>query len=89
MPYVVKGSLNTQKIIQVSSLEQVLTIIISHIGEKPCVCQNADQWWSFLSQILTVPLLWQIFPHLKVVGLLNYGLASLVKLYTVSVQVVL
>ncbi|CAO2838394.1 unnamed protein product [Amaranthus hypochondriacus] len=67
MTLAAKGSLNTQKIIQVSSLEQVLTIIISHIGEKPCVCQNADQWWSFLSQILTVPLLWQIFPHLKVV----------------------
>ncbi|XP_057524735.1 E3 ubiquitin-protein ligase UPL6 isoform X2 [Amaranthus tricolor] len=65
MTLAAKGSLNTQKIIQVSSLEQVLTIIISHIGEKPCVCQNADQWWSFLSQILTVPLLWQIFPHLK------------------------
>lgn len=60
-----KESLNSSSMIEVSSLEQVLTLIIPHVGEKPCVCQNADQRWSFSSQILTIPFLWQIFPRLK------------------------
>ncbi|XP_021757008.1 E3 ubiquitin-protein ligase UPL6-like [Chenopodium quinoa] len=60
-----KESLNSQNMIEVSSLELVLTLIIPHVGEKPCVCQNADQWWSFSSQILTIPFLWKFFPHLK------------------------
>ncbi|KAL2922247.1 E3 ubiquitin-protein ligase UPL6 [Bienertia sinuspersici] len=60
-----KESLNPQNMFKVSSLEQVLSQIMPHVGEKPCVCQNDDQWWSFSSQILSIPFLWQIFPHLK------------------------
>ncbi|XP_038719219.1 E3 ubiquitin-protein ligase UPL6 [Tripterygium wilfordii] len=48
-----------------SSLERVLVLIISHVGRTPCLCQNIDPCWSFPSQILTIPFLWQIFPHLK------------------------
>ncbi|KAL9240764.1 hypothetical protein vseg_014947 [Gypsophila vaccaria] len=58
-------SLKTQNMIDVSSLEHVLMLIIPHDGKRPCVCQNADQWWSFVSQILTIPFLWRIFPRLK------------------------
>ncbi|XP_074307347.1 E3 ubiquitin-protein ligase UPL6 [Silene latifolia] len=58
-------SLKTQNMIDVSSLEHVLMLIIPHDGKRPCVCQNADQWWSFVSQILTIPFLWPIFPRLK------------------------
>ncbi|XP_021854512.2 E3 ubiquitin-protein ligase UPL6 [Spinacia oleracea] len=60
-----KESSNSQNMIEVSSLEQVITLVIPHVGEKPCVCQNADQLWSFSSQILSIPFLWQNFPHLK------------------------
>ncbi|KAF3456410.1 hypothetical protein FNV43_RR01060 [Rhamnella rubrinervis] len=49
-----------------SSLERVLAIIISHTGRKPCICSNIDPRWSFSSQILTVPFVWQLFPYLKV-----------------------
>ncbi|KAH9621963.1 hypothetical protein KSS87_001747 [Heliosperma pusillum] len=58
-------SVKTQNMIDVSSLEHVLMLIIPHDGKRPCVCQNADQWWSFVSQILTIPFLWHIFPRLK------------------------
>lgn len=50
---------------KVSSLEHVLALIIPHIGEKPCTCPNIDPRWSFSSQILTIPFLWQLFPYLK------------------------
>ncbi|KAI5650965.1 hypothetical protein M9H77_36970 [Catharanthus roseus] len=48
-----------------SSLERILAIIISHVGQGSCVCQNIDLWWGFSSQILTIPFLWRLFPHLK------------------------
>lgn len=60
-----KESFNTQNMMKVSSLEQVLTLIVPHVGEKPCVCQTADHWCSFSSQILTIPFFWQMFPRLK------------------------
>lgn len=60
-----KESLKTGNFIGVSSLEQVLAFIIPLVAENPSVCQNADQQWSFSSQILTIPFLWQIFPNLK------------------------
>nr|XP_027118125.1 E3 ubiquitin-protein ligase UPL6-like [Coffea arabica] len=49
----------------VSSLERVLALIISHVGQTPCVCPNVDPSWSFSSQLLTIPFLWRLFPHLK------------------------
>ncbi|KAJ7955280.1 E3 ubiquitin-protein ligase UPL6 [Quillaja saponaria] len=50
---------------KVSSLERVLAVGISHIGQKPCICTNVDPRLSFSSQILTVPFLWHLFPYLK------------------------
>lgn len=49
----------------VSSLERVLALVIPHIGQMPCTCPNIDPQWSFSSQILTIPFLWQFFPYLK------------------------
>ncbi|KAF8394715.1 hypothetical protein HHK36_020932 [Tetracentron sinense] len=48
-----------------SSLEHALILIISHIGQRPCICPNIDPRWSFSSQVLTIPFLWQLFPYLK------------------------
>ncbi|XP_043725409.1 E3 ubiquitin-protein ligase UPL6-like isoform X2 [Telopea speciosissima] len=50
---------------QLSSLEHVLILIASHIGQQPCTCTNIDPRWSFSSQVLTIPFMWQLFPHLK------------------------
>ncbi|KAK3002828.1 hypothetical protein RJ639_018859 [Escallonia herrerae] len=50
---------------QVSSLERLLALIMSHICQRPCICPNIAPEWSFASQILTIPFLWQIFPFLK------------------------
>ncbi|GMN55087.1 hypothetical protein TIFTF001_024203 [Ficus carica] len=50
---------------KVSSLERVLVFMISHTGQRPCICPNIDPQWSFSSQILTVPFLWPLFPYLK------------------------
>ncbi|GKV52758.1 hypothetical protein SLEP1_g59326 [Rubroshorea leprosula] len=50
---------------KMSLLEHVLILIVSHVGQKPCLCPNIDPRWSFSSQILTVPFLWQLFPRLK------------------------
>ncbi|XP_058077263.1 E3 ubiquitin-protein ligase UPL6 isoform X2 [Magnolia sinica] len=48
-----------------SSLERVVTLIASHIGQHPCSCSNSDSRWSFSSQLLSIPFLWQHFPYLK------------------------
>ncbi|XP_048321213.2 E3 ubiquitin-protein ligase UPL6 [Ziziphus jujuba] len=50
---------------KVSPLEHVLALIIFHTGQKPCICSYIDPRWSFSSQILTVPFVWQLFPYLK------------------------
>ncbi|KAJ4721951.1 E3 ubiquitin-protein ligase UPL6-like protein [Melia azedarach] len=50
---------------KLSSLERVLTLIIPHIGQSPCICPNIDPRWSFFSQILTISFLWHLFPYLK------------------------
>ncbi|XP_057959070.1 E3 ubiquitin-protein ligase UPL6 isoform X2 [Malania oleifera] len=61
-----KGSVKTyQSIVKDSSLERVLALLICHVGQKPCICPSIDLRWSFSSQILTVPFLWQFFPYLK------------------------
>ncbi|XP_073118616.1 E3 ubiquitin-protein ligase UPL6 [Henckelia pumila] len=49
----------------ISSLEHVLEICISHGGLESCTCPSSDPRQSFSSQILTIPFLWQLFPHLK------------------------
>lgn len=54
---------------KVSPLEHVLALIIFHTGQKPCICSYIDPRWSFSSQILTVPFVWQLFPYLKEVDL--------------------
>ncbi|WCJ23245.1 E3 ubiquitin-protein ligase UPL6 [Euphorbia peplus] len=50
---------------KVTSLERVLSLVILHIGQQPCICQHIDPQWSFSSQILTIPFLWRLFPNLK------------------------
>ncbi|VVB00353.1 unnamed protein product [Arabis nemorensis] len=47
------------------SLERVLILIVPHVGREPCCCPAVDSRWSFSSMILTVPLIWQLFPRLK------------------------
>ncbi|XP_022723156.1 E3 ubiquitin-protein ligase UPL6-like isoform X2 [Durio zibethinus] len=47
------------------ALERVLVLMISHVGQSPCICSNVDSRRSFLSQIVTIPFLWQLFPYLK------------------------
>ncbi|CAL9221173.1 unnamed protein product [Arabidopsis halleri] len=49
------------------SLERVLTLIVPHIGREPCCCPVVDPRCSFSSMILTIPLIWKLFPNLKVV----------------------
>lgn len=53
---------------KISTLERVLALIISHVGQSTCVCSIVDSQWSFSSQILTIPFVWQLFPYLKVVN---------------------
>lgn len=55
---------------RISSLERVLTLIIPHIGQNPCICPNIDPQRSFFSQILTIPFLWRLFPYIKEVRFL-------------------
>lgn len=49
----------------ISSLERLLALIISHADQVSCTCSNTDPRRSFSSQILVVPFLWRLFPHLK------------------------
>ncbi|KAL6978059.1 E3 ubiquitin-protein ligase upl6, partial [Sarracenia purpurea var. burkii] len=61
-----KGSVILQDCVgRISSLENVLALIISHVRQRSCVCPNIDPRWSFSSQILTIPFLWKLFPYLK------------------------
>lgn len=50
-------------------LERLLGLMIPHIGQMPCSCPVVDPRWSFSSQLLTVPFLWELFPHLKEVSI--------------------
>lgn len=50
---------------KVPSLERMLSLIISHVGQKPCICPHIDPQCSFSSQMLTIPFLWRVFPSLK------------------------
>ncbi|XP_042488604.1 E3 ubiquitin-protein ligase UPL6-like isoform X3 [Macadamia integrifolia] len=50
---------------QISSLEHFLILMASHVGQQPYTCTNIDPRWSFFSQVLTIPFMWQLFPHLK------------------------
>ncbi|XP_022760735.1 E3 ubiquitin-protein ligase UPL6-like isoform X2 [Durio zibethinus] len=62
----VKGNINVRGSFgKISVLERVLALMISHVGQSPCICSNVDPQWSFSSQILTIPFLWQFFPCLK------------------------
>ncbi|XVF62396.1 hypothetical protein PTKIN_Ptkin09bG0004200 [Pterospermum kingtungense] len=63
---------------KISALERLLALMISHVGQSPCICSNVDPRWSFSSQILTIPFLWQLFPYLKVV----FASRSLTQFYT-------
>ncbi|GAB2265588.1 E3 ubiquitin-protein ligase upl6 [Dionaea muscipula] len=73
-----KGKMDSRfSLDEVSNLERVLSLIISHVGDIPCVCPDVDPQWSFASQILTIPFVWQTFPHLKEV----FGRQDLSKYY--------
>ncbi|KAL2338912.1 hypothetical protein Fmac_013358 [Flemingia macrophylla] len=48
-----------------SSLERVLTAVICHVGQKPCICSNINPRYCFASQIITIPFLWHLFPNLQ------------------------
>ncbi|XP_076930594.1 E3 ubiquitin-protein ligase UPL6-like [Bidens hawaiensis] len=50
---------------EVSLMETILALVIAHTGQGHCVCSDVDLKWSFTSQILTIPFLWQLFPYLK------------------------
>lgn len=52
----------------VYSLERLLGFMIPHTGQMPCSCPIVDPQWSLLSQLLTVPFLWRLFPHLNEVS---------------------
>lgn len=61
-----KENMNTHGSIGVvSSIERVLELLLSHVGQTPCICPDIDPRWSFSSQILTIPFLWQFSPYLK------------------------
>ncbi|KAI9387307.1 hypothetical protein POPTR_010G150000v4 [Populus trichocarpa] len=65
---VLTGKENTKSdnsIRNASPLERILALLISHIGQHPCICPNINPQWSFSSQMLTIPLLWRLFPSLK------------------------
>ncbi|KAK9075671.1 hypothetical protein SSX86_003997 [Deinandra increscens subsp. villosa] len=56
---------------KVSLVETLLALVIAHTGQGHCVCPDIDLQWSFGSQILTIPFVWQIFPYLKEIYVLQ------------------
>ncbi|CAL9096308.1 unnamed protein product [Musa textilis] len=51
--------------VSASVLEHVLISLVSHVGQQPCHCSNADPRWSFSLQILSIPFLWRHLPFFK------------------------
>ncbi|URE02384.1 HECTc [Musa troglodytarum] len=51
--------------VSASALEHVLIILVSHVGQQPCHCSNADPRWNFSLQILSIPFLWHHLPFFK------------------------
>ncbi|THU67840.1 hypothetical protein C4D60_Mb05t28930 [Musa balbisiana] len=51
--------------VSASALEHVLISLVSHVGQQPCHCSNADPRWSFSLQILSIPFLWHHLPFFK------------------------
>lgn len=49
----------------VSPLDHVIALVISHFGQTPCVCRKVEPCQSFSSQILSIPFLWRTYSHLK------------------------
>ncbi|KAI4311060.1 hypothetical protein MLD38_035996 [Melastoma candidum] len=49
----------------VLALENALCCMTPHIGRPLCHCPAIEPQESFISQLLTIPFLWQLFPHLK------------------------
>ncbi|XP_042055165.1 E3 ubiquitin-protein ligase UPL6-like [Salvia splendens] len=49
----------------IPSLESLLALLISNVDQASCTCSSSDPRRSFSSQILVVPFLWRLFPHLK------------------------
>ncbi|KAM0925172.1 hypothetical protein ACQ4PT_004363 [Festuca glaucescens] len=48
-----------------SPFEHVLLLLASHVGSNLCNCPTVDPRWSFSTQILSVPLVWDRLPHFK------------------------
>ncbi|KAL8244546.1 hypothetical protein R6Q59_010804, partial [Mikania micrantha] len=52
-------------------METLLVLVIGHIGQGHCACPDTDLQYSFASQVLTIPFVWQIFPYLKEIYVLR------------------
>nr|XP_043633953.1 E3 ubiquitin-protein ligase UPL6 isoform X2 [Erigeron canadensis] len=52
-------------------LEMILELVIGHTRQGDCICPDIELQWSFTSQILTIPFVWQIFPSLKKIYVLQ------------------
>ena len=48
-----------------SALEHVINLVSSQIGPTPSTYSEIDPRWSFSSQILSIPFLWNHCPYLK------------------------
>ncbi|KAL8244543.1 hypothetical protein R6Q59_010801 [Mikania micrantha] len=67
-----KGSLRSEgRAGKVSLMETLLVLVIGHIGQGHCACPDTDLQYSFASQVLTIPFVWQIFPYLKEIYVLR------------------
>ncbi|KAG9136757.1 hypothetical protein Leryth_004517 [Lithospermum erythrorhizon] len=60
-----KMNLQDAVVADVSPLDRIIALVISHLGQTPCVCKKIEPHQSFSSQILSIPFLWRTYPHLK------------------------